>query len=149
MSDKKAKPTLASKLLEMKDRFHIFKDMNDADILSIVKNISFRKYNAGEIIVREGEVGLDIFYLISGQCNVIANRAIVGSLSSGSLFGEVAAFMQSKRTATIRSVSDTKMVAFQIDYDLTDKFPAPFAKYYKNMTIDLIKKIELANQRKK
>ena len=65
----KHKPTLASKLLEMKSKFHIFKEMNDADILAIVRNISFRKYSAGEIIVREGEVGL--IYFISLVVNVM------------------------------------------------------------------------------
>lgn len=74
-------------------------------------------FHPGEIIFNEGEDG-DRAYLIESGCVEIcvgngARQRRVSLLGSGELIGEVALIDHQKRTATVRAVSDTTVVAIE------------------------------------
>ena len=140
--------SIVKKFIENKTKFSIFHSMEDAEILSITRNIKFKKYRAGEIIIQEGREGGEVYYLLAGKCNVIANRSVVGIFSIGSVFGEIAAFKRTARTASVRALENSALFIFEINYAVEDKFPIAFKKYYKNLVTDLISKLDRANHKK-
>ena len=69
-------------------------------------SLTVRAYAAGAPIVREGQVGADLFILIKGSASVRVARWLVFSkevarLKSGDLFGEIGFVAASQRTASV------------------------------------------------
>jgi len=72
-------------------------------------------YNANEIIFERGEQGDKCYIIASGQVEVLVpdalgNDIIVTKLGKGDFFGEIALIKKVPRTATIRTVTPTKLV---------------------------------------
>lgn len=137
---------ISKEFLKFATRIHIFKEMNEADILSITKDIQFKKFQPGEVIITQGVKGDEVFYLLKGKCNIVANKVIVGSFSSGTLVGEIASITGEERTASVRVIEETSLFSFKIDFTKESKFPIGFYKYYKNIAFDLISKLSNANK---
>lgn len=70
---------------------------------------------AGETIVRAGAPADKFFILLDGEAEIVQNEQLVGSLTAGQLFGEVAIIRDQPRSATIRAKTDVKLLALQRD----------------------------------
>ncbi|KAI8827808.1 cyclic nucleotide-binding-like protein [Chytriomyces cf. hyalinus JEL632] len=57
----------------------------------------------GDIIIFQGEIGNDMYFMLSGSVSVIVGENRVSSLNEGSFFGEVALIANIPRTATIQA----------------------------------------------
>ena len=136
---------LIKNFLALKSRMHIFQNMNDADILSITKHIRLVKFKPGEIITAEGALEYDIYYVLKGRYNIVANRKIVGEFGPGNIIGEIASLLKKKRTASTRAIEEVNAFTFQVNYDKELKAPISFCKFYKNIALDIISKLEIAN----
>ena len=73
------------------------------------------RYAAGEVIVREGEIASRFYVITSGEVEIVqqvdgAERQL-RRLGPGRHFGEVALLQNSKRTASVRAVTDTTVPA--------------------------------------
>ena len=64
-------------------------------------------YADGEVICRQGEVGDRMYVVQDGQAVVLREEAgsevVVGELSAGDIFGEMAIFDRRPRSATVRA----------------------------------------------
>jgi len=137
-----------NRLIGVKNKIAIFKGMSDGDIRLVVKDVNFMKFNPHETIIREGELAEDIYFLVSGACRVTANHKAVGLLTEHQIFGEFAAITKDIRTATIRTNSIVTVLSFKLATELFDEIPESFSYLYKNVIDELIKKIDLANNKK-
>ncbi len=145
----KKKPTALEQLLASKEKFHIFKSMNDADIVSIVIKVEFTTFAKGEIVIKEGDHSEMVYFILAGECNVVTSRSVVGVLGVNALFGEISGLEKRARQATVRATQDTVTLAFLINYDNFEKCIVPFAYFYRNISKDLIDKLTKLNARKK
>ena len=78
-------------------------------------NITLGKdYQAGEIIVHEGEIGDCMYVIQSGRAEVIQSgkgqEVRLAELSEGDIFGEMAIFQKEKRSATVRALTDVRVL---------------------------------------
>jgi len=137
-----------NRLIGVKNKIAIFKGMQDGDIRLVVKDVLFMKYNPHETIIREGELGDDIYFIVSGTCRVTANHKAVGLLKEHQIFGEFSAITKDLRTATIRTNSIVTVLSFKLATELFNEIPESFSNLYKNVIDELIKKIDLSNQKK-
>ncbi len=64
----------------------------------------------GECVVNEGDKGNTAFLIISGSFNVEINKKVVGSMSSGEIFGELCLILGEKRKATVRAITGSELV---------------------------------------
>ena len=61
---------------------------------------------AGDTLTREGDQVTHLYWLESGEAEVVANRSVVGRLRGGSLIGEATVLSPEPATATVRLTSD-------------------------------------------
>jgi len=66
----------------------------------------FREYKKGDIIIKEGDEGVEVFTLLKGTVKVMSNNKEVGVIKKDEIFGAIAALTHTKRTATIIATSD-------------------------------------------
>ncbi len=64
----------------------------------------------GECVVNQGEQGKSAFLIISGSFNVEIDKKVVGSMSTGDIFGELSLILGEKRKATVRAISGSEVV---------------------------------------
>jgi len=77
---------------------------------SVRMHTSRRSFPPGDTIVREGEPGSSAFILLSGSCDVTVHGDVLGVVSPGELFGDIACLEGGTRTATIRATSTSDVL---------------------------------------
>lgn len=73
------------------------------------------EYVRGEVIVREGEPGDELYLLVEGSVDVVKNAGTPGeerlnALGAGAYFGEMAVLDGSPRSATVIAASDARVL---------------------------------------
>jgi CRP/FNR family cyclic AMP-dependent transcriptional regulator len=64
------------------------------------------RVQAGEVILREGRLGRELFVILEGTATVTRSGRVVNVLSGGNYFGELAAIEAQPRTATVTATTD-------------------------------------------
>ncbi|KAJ3007964.1 UNVERIFIED_CONTAM: Potassium voltage-gated channel sub H member 7, partial [Siphonaria sp. JEL0065] len=60
-------------------------------------------FTPGDCITKQGDSGLDMFFILQGKVNVLINDVKVASLYDGAYIGEVALVTKTLRTATVQA----------------------------------------------
>lgn len=103
-----------------------------------------RTYVKDAVVIQEGDPSThEIFYLHRGTCIAELKDKIVGKIESGEFFGEVAAMLQSHRTATVRALTDCTVFVFRgLDdqnlYEVISNDPKIMRKFSEQMAIRLV-----------
>ena len=78
-----------------------------------------RLYGADEYIFREGDIGQDIFYVLSGRVRMEKStgqaKKILAEMGPGEYFGEMAALIHAPRTASARSLEESHIAVVNGD----------------------------------
>ena len=96
--------------------------------MELSKCLLYDKYEKGRVVLRQGDVGYNFYFIISGSVLVeIENinektgklvKVIAGELKAGSSFGDVALVRQSQRMATIVCHEDSEfLIVAKPDFD--------------------------------
>ena len=70
------------------------------------------KVRAGETLMAEGEAADDIVLMLDGMVEVDVGGTVLAQLGPGAVLGERAALEQGRRTATIRALTDCRVVSY-------------------------------------
>jgi hypothetical protein len=71
---------------------------------------------AGDPVIRAGDVGKEMFVVISGAVEVCGTDGrVLAALGPGQVFGEIAGLLQTKRTADVRAVADSEVLVLNHD----------------------------------
>lgn len=87
-----------------------------ADALERLATLSqSRHYMAGEVVIRQGDTGHELFIIQAGEVAVLVGRsdgsvAEVARLGAGKFFGEMSLMTGEPRTATIQATRDCELV---------------------------------------
>ena len=101
------------------------------ELVSLLKNRGKEEsYGLGDTLVEEGEESDRIFIIEKGFVNVtkkdpMGNDVLIGTAGPGSIIGEMGVFMGIERTASVRAVSDLKVIVFTKDefFDVISSIP--------------------------
>lgn len=89
----------------------VFHDVPNEDLAALAGGFVLRQFPAGEVAVREGERGHEIFLITEGAFDVFASevdgRHRLDTLGAGAIFGEIAALTGGRRYATVQAVVDS------------------------------------------
>lgn len=86
----------------------LFSYLEPVEVLSIVQKLKSTVYMPGDQIIREGEIGREMFLIVEGSAKVVGKKASGQKyeffLKKGEYFGEVALISNSRRTANVNAV---------------------------------------------
>ncbi|CCI10172.1 unnamed protein product [Albugo candida] len=88
--------------------------LNKVQLHTLAMRLRPQLYIPGDIVVRQGDPGYDLFIIRHGISMVVWENtgSIVATLSSGAMFGEVAFFLsQARRTATVQTMTCSEIYA--------------------------------------
>ena len=95
----------------------IFQDLNRRELKKVDEILHRRTYATDESIVKEGELGVGMYIIVSGQVEILqlgddGNKMRLASFSSGDFFGEQALLDESPRTASALALVPCEAVGF-------------------------------------
>jgi len=101
----------------------LFNSLNKNELLLLAQEIEVKKFNEGEILIKQGDEGSSMFILHEGllSANVTENdkQIRVGLIYPGSFFGEMSLLTGEKRTATVTAESES--VTYEIGKEIIEK----------------------------
>ncbi len=95
-------------------RIPIFQDLKKKELKAVERILHRRTYRPDETIFSEGEPGMGMYIIESGQVHIcIGNeQKLLAVLSDGDFFGEMALLLESPRTASAIVKTPLKMLGF-------------------------------------
>jgi predicted RND superfamily exporter protein len=130
------------------ERCELFREMRPWQVKKIVLVSKVQAVNPGDIIVRQGDTGDEMFVLLEGSAEVWqkrpdGSRQNVRRLAAGEIFGEIALVSRVARTADVVARDDSKILA--INWDGIDHiakiFPRISTKLFRNLSAIVSKKL--------
>jgi voltage-gated potassium channel len=109
-------------------RVPFFANIGAIAIADIVGHLRSRSYPAGATVIREGEVGDSMFFIVTGKVEVrIGPRTI--ALRDGDFFGEMALLDRKPRSADVVTVTPCTLLVLNVAdfYQLAGRQPALIA----------------------
>ena len=95
----------------------ILKDLQFGDAKKLVKAGTILRCKAGDQIVRAGDIGREMFVVLAGSVDVTGvNDETLTTLGTGAVFGEIALFSSSPRTANVVAVEDVEVLIITQEY---------------------------------
>lgn len=104
-------------LLHAFNSIRTFAALPDDDARTLIKSSKFRVYEPGEILINEGEYDCWVYFLLSGQLEIVKAGKSIGRLQrNGDMFGEMGVIDGSPRSASIRSVTKSLVLGFDASF---------------------------------
>jgi len=101
---------------EMLAKVPLFAELGSADLRRLTKVLVPRDYQAGEVILKEGDDAVGFFVVSSGRVQAVKglggpNETVLATLGPGEFFGETALLDGYPRTASVRALEDARCLA--------------------------------------
>jgi CRP-like cAMP-binding protein len=107
-----------------------------------------REYQAGEIIFREGDVGVEMFIIQSGRVKITklikGEETILVELGPGDFFGEMAVIDKDPRSANAVAVESSRLIV--LDEDVFEMHMQTNPKIVKKILKNLTQRLRNSNQ---
>ena len=110
-------------------KIDFFEPLDDKIVNKIAQVCIPREYSAGDYIVRQGDLGLGLYFITSGQVKVEIERnavkTVVAHLEAGSFLGELSIIDNKPRSANVICLTDTSCLLLTRDsfQKLMNKYP--------------------------
>ena len=85
----------------------LFRACSKRDLRAIARLADYDACQPGEVLVKEGQRGSELFVIVDGEAEVRRGGKTVATLGAGDYFGELAVLHPAPRTATV--VATTEM----------------------------------------
>lgn len=92
--------------LEQLESISLFSSLSRKELARIAKASDEVTLKAGHELVRQGDIGREMFVLVAGQATARRNGRKVATLGPGSVIGEYAILDRGPRTATVTCDTD-------------------------------------------
>jgi CRP-like cAMP-binding protein/rhodanese-related sulfurtransferase len=93
-----------------------FHKVPPANIQAVFMRLQRMDYRAGEVVIKQGDVGDYFYVVVKGTCNVTRETPLnregikLAELKMGDTFGEEALISEAKRNATVTMVTDGRLM---------------------------------------
>jgi CRP-like cAMP-binding protein len=71
------------------------------------------EFEAGQEVVREGERGDELFIVVDGMLHILRGEQVLSEVGPGEHFGEMALIRATPRSATVRAVERSELIALR------------------------------------
>jgi hypothetical protein len=121
--------SLTDKILLVRE-IDIFSDLSVSELAAVASVTEAVSHPANQVVIREGDRGETLFLIVKGSVAVIKNLAAdneleLDQIDSGDYFGEMALFEDQKRSASIRTLSESEfLVLHKAEFnEIVHEFP--------------------------
>jgi CRP-like cAMP-binding protein len=104
-------PTAAESLASVP----LFENLSPRQLRKLARSTQEDRYDAGDVIVREGGKTQTLFVVLEGTAKVVRNGRTISRRSPGEFFGEISMIDGRPRTASV--VADTPMRCLVLYHD--------------------------------
>lgn len=102
-------------------------------------------YDKGEVIIKEGNTGKAIYFLISGKIGVYKGKKLIGVIDKpNSPIGEISAILGTKRTATCIALERSEVAVYKGGID---EIIAKYPKTTKAIIVNLAERVAKSTQK--
>jgi CRP/FNR family cyclic AMP-dependent transcriptional regulator len=92
-----------------------FAEFAEMKVVSVPPAPRMCSFSPGDVILREGDAGKEVFFLVEGGASVTVRGTPVGEVREEEIFGALAALTRAVRTATVTASKPTVCMAFSKD----------------------------------
>jgi CRP-like cAMP-binding protein len=110
LSRKNLETTQKIKLLQ---KIALFRELTHQEMLQILSLTHEYSLAAGEVVIREGEPGGELFVLLDGGVDVESGGVLITRFQPGSHFGELALVDDRPRSATVRTNAPSRLLVLR------------------------------------
>ena len=105
----------------------LFRGMSPQEIVAVIRGLTLRSFEAGHILVTEGEAGDSLYVLTTGRCrafvkNPKGRNVEVRELNEGDFFGEISMLTMQPRSATVTTATPCELL--ELDRESLDSILA-------------------------
>ncbi len=139
--------------IELLKNVFLFQQLDTMELLQFNKILKHKKVRKGEIVIREGENGDQMYIVKNGAVNVYVEdhrtkrRRLLAILGQGDHFGEIALFLDSPRSATVEARDDSELLVISRNEmeRILSKDEKVAVKIYRAMVIALAERLRKTN----
>lgn len=95
-------------------RLHFFRNFTDVELWEVLGISKWHRFDEGTTLLQEGKIGGSFFILASGQARINKGGSVVGELTDGQCFGEMAYIHGTERPRSASVVSHSKVLVIKI-----------------------------------
>lgn len=88
----------------------LFSRLNERELLRIMQVAEVRAFSPGDVIVREGDRGDELFIVLTGLVQVTRGETVLLEVGAGEHFGEMALIRAMPRSATVTAVEASELI---------------------------------------
>ena len=132
----------------------VFAGLSEAALSVLAEAVDEVEYQAGEIVVREGEPGNRMFIILSGSVEVVKNlgqprETALDVMRSRNFLGEMSIVDSVVRSASVRALENSRLFSLRgIDlYRLFKRFPEQYAIVILNIARDLARRLRTLDEK--
>jgi CRP/FNR family transcriptional regulator len=108
--------TTSADTIALLHRVPVFSTLGEDDLARVAEVAVPRRFDAGEVVFREGDASNTCYIVRSGQARAVREhqdgRSItLAHFGPGDIFGELAMFDDERRSATVESIEKTEVIA--------------------------------------
>lgn len=101
---------------ELLSRSPLFAALDDEATAALSASLQKRSYARGEVVFSEGDVGDNLYIVLTGKVKVSRTSAdgrenVLSVMGPGDMFGELSLFDPGPRTASVIAVADTELAS--------------------------------------
>ena len=115
--DRQSKAKVERSIIDVLKEVPVFEELSRREIQNIARIAYQRHYNAGEVIIHEGQNAAGMYIMVDGQAEVtkaLEDDTILHltTLENGELFGDVGLLDSSPRTASVKATRNSSVIGF-------------------------------------
>jgi CRP-like cAMP-binding protein len=137
-----------NELLENLKKCKALNNLTDAQLLAVVKAGKTLQAEAGQLLFKEGDDSVAMYFLFQGQVDIKGKAGNITSIRQYELFGEMGVVSKTPRSATMTAFYKSTIFALPRDkfYELIAADKDFGYQFYKNLVDVLIVKLRKNNE---
>jgi CRP-like cAMP-binding protein len=111
-------PASLDEIVNFLHKVPLFQGLEERHLKRFAKNFREREYDAGEVILEQGKIGVGLFIVVEGEAKVVRSQVDgdvfeLDVLKRTDFFGELSLLDDAPRAASVIAITPTKCLALE------------------------------------